>query len=87
MKVSSPPLTNDEPSSVAMQLSSPSPKRLYALPGDMLESEDHKRALAVAAAAAARRKRRKVLVRRSLQNRQVRKNRCYIYFVLFVHLG
>lgn len=57
-----------------MQLSSPSPKRLYALPND-LESEDHKRALAVAAAAAARRKRRKVLVRRSLQNRQVRNNR------------
>ncbi|GAX24714.1 hypothetical protein FisN_4Hh272 [Fistulifera solaris] len=71
MKVASPPLTNDAPSSVATQFSSPSPKRLYSLPSD-LESDDHERAQAAAAAAAARRKRRKVLVRRSLQNRQKR---------------
>lgn len=74
MKVASSPLTNDTPSSVSLQLSSPSPQRLYMLPND-LEADDQKRALTVAAAAAAARlKRRKVLVRRSLQNRQVRCN-------------
>lgn len=62
-----------------MQLSSPSPKRLYTLTTD-LEPEDQKRALEVAAAAAARRKRRKVLVRRSLQKRQVR----YIYGYTYI---